>query len=355
MRDWIPPAAGRRARPPACAAGRGRGRPRRRRGRAGRHPRRRRLPAPARGHQRRTGAGLSRDHRPNTSIRSPAFASGAGPATTRGPRAWPIKAALEAIRKSGIATKDIDAIIVATTTPDVAMPSTAAILQDRLSLPTVPAFDLNAACSGWLYAVAMARGMILSGMARNVLTVGVEMQSRLLDTSDRNAYFLFGDGAGAAIISAGTTGHRIRQAMLGADTRGLHMARREEPGYVIRNGHGDVDPWIRIDGHALFRFATESFTTRHPPGHRPERLDAGRNPLGHSPPGQRPHPEGRRQAQRHRLRPLLPRTWSTWATPPAPAFPWPWSTSKSSLQPGDKLVLCSVGAGMTTAAISVEW
>ena len=111
------------------------------------------------------------------------------------------KAALEAIRRCGIAAKDIDAVVVATTTPDMAMPSTAAILQDRLNLQTVPAFDLNAACSGWLYAVSMAQGMILSGTARNVLTVGVDMQSQLLDKSDRSAYFLFGDGAGAAIVS----------------------------------------------------------------------------------------------------------------------------------------------------------
>ena len=144
------------------------------------------------------------------------------------------KASLEAIRKSGVATKDIDAIILSTTTPDVAMPSTACILQDRLSLHSIPAFDLNAACSGWLYAVSMARGMICSGIARNVLTVGVDMQSRLLDPSDRNAFFIFGDGAGAAIISAAATGHRVRQVVLGADSRGLHMARREEPGFEQR-------------------------------------------------------------------------------------------------------------------------
>ena len=112
------------------------------------------------------------------------------------PSGMAFKASLEAIRNSGLDTRDIDAIIVATTTPDMAIPSTAAILQQRLSLPTVPAFDLNAACSGWLYAVANARGMIVSGLARHVLTVGVEMQSRLLDAADRNAYFLFGDGAG---------------------------------------------------------------------------------------------------------------------------------------------------------------
>ena len=75
-----------------------------------------------------------------------------------------------------------------------------------------------------------------------------------------HAYFLFGDGAGAAIISSGPKGHRIHQALLGSDTRGLHMARREEPGYAMRNGDSSIDPWIRMDGQALFRFATESFT-----------------------------------------------------------------------------------------------
>ncbi len=102
----------------------------------------------------------------------------------------------------------------------------------------------------------------MSGLARHVLTVGVEMQSRLLDAADRNAYFLFADGAGAAIISAahtGATGHRIRYVHIGGDSRGIQMARRDAPGYLLPNGHGD--PWIRIDGHAMFRFATESFST----------------------------------------------------------------------------------------------
>ena len=112
------------------------------------------------------------------------------------PSTMALKASLEAIRKSSIASKDIDAIILATTTPDAAMPSTACILQDRLCLPTIPAFDINAACSGWLYAVSMARGMIISGLARNVLTVGVDMQSRLLDPSDRSAIFLLATGPG---------------------------------------------------------------------------------------------------------------------------------------------------------------
>ena len=270
------------------------------------------------------------------------------------PSSMAYQAALEAIRRSGIAAKEIDAVIVATTTPDVAMPSTAAILQDRLNLQTIPAFDLNAACSGWLYAVSMAQGMILSGTAHNVLTVGVEMQSRLLDASDRSAYFLFGDGAGAAIISSAPTGHRIHQVVLGADTRGLHMARRSEPGYTIPNGHGPIDPWIRIDGHALFRFATESFT---------EIIRQAMAKSGWTPEETRwiiPHQANGRilkAAAKHsgvgfdRFFLNVDHVGNTSSA----SIPLALIEVEESLRPGDKLVLCSVGAGMTTAAISVEW
>jgi len=264
------------------------------------------------------------------------------------------KASLEAIRKAEIATKDIDAIILATTTPDMAMPSTACILQERLSLHGIPAFDLNAACSGWLYAVSMAQGMIVSGMARNVLTVGVDIQSRLLDGGDRNAYFIFGDGAGAAIISSGDSGHRIRQAILGADTRGIHMARREEPGYYITNGKGGVDPWIRLDGPALFRFAADSFTAM---------IRRAIAKTGWKPSETRwviPH-----QANGRILKAAAKRSGVSFdrfylnvervGNTSSASIPLALVEVEESLDPGDKLILCSVGAGMTTAAISVEW
>ena len=263
-------------------------------------------------------------------------------------------AALEAIRKSRIATKEIDAIVLATTTPDMAMPSTASILQDRLNLGTIPAFDLNAACSGWLYAVAMARGMILSGTARNVLTVGVDMQSRLLDRADRNAYFIFGDGAGAAIVSAGTSGHRIRQVVLGADTRGLHTACRRQPGYAVANGQGDIDPWIRLDGPALFRLAAESFAT------------VIRDAIAKSGWSRDdvqwivPH-----QANQRLLKAAAKRSGTSFdrfhlniqrvGNTSSASIPLALLEIEESLHPGDKLLLCSVGAGMTTAAVTVEW
>lgn len=264
------------------------------------------------------------------------------------------KASLEAIRKSGIATKDIDAIILSTTTPDMAMPSTACILQDRLSLGPIPAFDLNAACSGWLYAVSMARGMILSGMARNVLTVGVDMQSRLLDVADRNAYFIFGDGAGAAIVSSGTGGHDIREVILGSDPRGLHMARRAYPGYAVTNGQSDIDPWIRLDGPSLFRLATDSFTGV---------IRQAMAKTGWSAEETRwviPH-----QANARILKAAAKRSGVPFdrfylnvdhvGNTSSASIPLALMEVEESLAPGDKLILCSVGAGMTTAAVSVQW
>jgi len=270
------------------------------------------------------------------------------------PSSMAYQASLEAIRKAEIATKDIDAIILSTTTPDVAMPSTACILQDRLSLYGIPAFDLNAACSGWLYAVSMAQGMIQSGMARNVLAVGVDMQSRLLDESDRSAYFIFGDGAGAAIISAGTSGHRIRRSILGADTRGIHMARRQEPGYYITNGKGDVDPWVRLDGPALFRFATDNFTAVirraiAETGWKPEET---RWVIPHQANGRILKAAAKRSGVSFdRFYLNVERVGNTSSA----SIPLALLEVEESLEPGDKLVLCSVGAGLTTAAVSVEW
>ncbi len=264
------------------------------------------------------------------------------------------KASLEAIRNSEIATKDIDAIILATTTPDVAMPSTACILQDRLSLPGIPAFDLNAACSGWLYSVSMARGMIRSGMARNVLTVGVDMQSRLLDRSDRSAYFIFGDGAGAAIISSGSSGHRIRNTILGGDTRGLHMARRDVPGYVVANGNGGVDPWIRLDGSALFRLATDSFTAviRQALDETGWSADETRWVIPHQANGRILKAAAKRSGVAFdRFFLNVDRVGNTSSA----SIPLALVEAEEDLRPGDKLILCSVGAGMTTAAVAVEW
>lgn len=263
-------------------------------------------------------------------------------------------AALEAIRKSGLRINDVDAVIVATTTPDVVMPATACFLQDRLGLGCVPAFDLNAACSGWLYAVEVARGLLATGMARNVLTVGVDMQSRLLDKTDRNTCFIFGDGAGAAIISAGVPGHPIRCGILGSDVRGLHMARRDVPGYEIADGREGVDPWIRLDGQALYRLASESFTTL---------IDQVIAKVGWKPEDTRwviPHQANGRILKSAAKRSGVPfdrfyMNMEQLGNTSSASIPLALTEAEPTLQPGDKLVLCSVGAGASMAALAVEW
>ncbi|MGC8764656.1 MAG: beta-ketoacyl-ACP synthase III [Brevinematia bacterium] len=111
------------------------------------------------------------------------------------------KAAEEAIKRAGISKDDIEMIIVATFTPDMLMPSTACIIQDILKIPDTGAIDIEAACSGFLYGLSMANAYVVSGTYRNVLVIGSETISRFTDWEDRSTCVLFGDGAGAVVVS----------------------------------------------------------------------------------------------------------------------------------------------------------
>lgn len=113
------------------------------------------------------------------------------------------KAAEVAIERAGIAKEDIDMVVCATVTPDyLCMPSTACLIASKLDLPPVQAFDISAACTGFVYAVSIAKAFIESGMKKNVLIIGAETYTSILDYTDRGTCFIFGDGAGAAVISA---------------------------------------------------------------------------------------------------------------------------------------------------------
>jgi len=113
------------------------------------------------------------------------------------------KAAQQAIQRAGIAKEDIDLLICATVTPDyLCMPSTACLVASKLGLPQLQAFDISAACTGFVYALSIAKAFIESGMKKNVLIIGAEKYTSILDYTDRGTCFIFGDGAGAAIISA---------------------------------------------------------------------------------------------------------------------------------------------------------
>ncbi len=165
-----------------------------------------------------------------------------------------LQASLKAIEAAGIAANDIDLIIVATTTPDQIFPSTACILQDKLGITSGgPAFDMQAVCGGFVYAMNTADMYIRAGQAKTVLVVGAEVLSRILDQNDRTTYVLFGDGAGAVVMQASAT-PGIIAAKLHADGSQRGMLKAEGN---IRNGVIQGDPFIKMDGQSVFKFAVK--------------------------------------------------------------------------------------------------
>lgn len=163
-----------------------------------------------------------------------------------------LQASLKAIEAAGIIANDIDLIIVATTTPDQIFPSTACILQDKLGITSGgPAFDIQAVCGGFVYAMNTADMYIRAGQAKTVLVVGAEILSRILDKNDRTTYVLFGDGAGAVIMQANAT-PGIIAAKLHADGSQRGMLKAEGS---IRHGVIQGDPFIKMDGKSVFKFA----------------------------------------------------------------------------------------------------
>ena len=165
-------------------------------------------------------------------------------------------AAQRALESAGLQASDIDLIILATTTPDMVFPSTASILQEKLGIPGVPAFDVQAVCAGFVYALATANGYIKSGMAKNVLVVGAEVMSRLLDWDDRRTCVLFGDGAGAVVVGPSEE-PGILHAKLAADGRYRDILKTEAQ---IAGGEVDGTPFLYMDGPAVFKFAVKALS-----------------------------------------------------------------------------------------------
>jgi 3-oxoacyl-[acyl-carrier-protein] synthase-3 len=162
-----------------------------------------------------------------------------------------LEAARKAIEAAGCQPQDIDLIIVATSTPDMVFPSTACILQNKLGANGCPAFDVQAVCSGFVYALTVADAMIQSGAARRALVVGAEVFSRILDFKDRTTCVLFGDGAGAVVLEASET-PGILASDLHAD--GRHVGILCVPGGVS-GGQVLGDPLLKMDGQAVFKLA----------------------------------------------------------------------------------------------------
>ncbi len=165
-----------------------------------------------------------------------------------------LHASRRAIEAAGISADQIDLIIVATTSPDKMFPSTACILQDKLGIKNCgAAFDIQAVCGGFVYALNTADLYIRGGQAKTALVVGAEVLSRMLDWSDRTTCVLFGDGAGAVVLQASET-PGIVAGKLHAD--GRHQGMLKADGN-IRHGEIQGDPFIKMDGQAVFKFAVK--------------------------------------------------------------------------------------------------
>jgi len=163
------------------------------------------------------------------------------------------EASRRALDAAGVEPADVDLIIVATATPDYIFPSTACIIQAKLGIKGCAAFDVQAVCSGFVYALAIADKFIRSGQHRCALVVGAEVYSRILDWSDRGTAVLFGDGAGAVVLKADSR-PGILTSVLHAD--GSHADILSVPGNVC-GGKIIGSPYVRMDGQAVFKFAVK--------------------------------------------------------------------------------------------------
>jgi len=162
-----------------------------------------------------------------------------------------LQACRQALQASGRSAADVDLIIVATSTPDMVFPSTACILQSKLGAAGGAAFDVQAVCSGFIYALTVADAMIRTGGARCALVVGAEIFSRILDFQDRTTCVLFGDGAGAVVLEASET-PGILATDIHAD--GRHVDLLCVPGHVS-GGAVSGKPLLQMDGQAVFKLA----------------------------------------------------------------------------------------------------
>lgn len=168
------------------------------------------------------------------------------------------EAAKRAIAAAGLTADDIDLIIVATITPDMFFPSTACLLQDKLGATKAAAFDLSAACSGFIYGLATGSNMIATGMYKHVLVVGAETLSRITDYTDRNTCILFGDGAGAVVLGQVEQGRGFKSFELGADGSGGELLRVRGGGSRLPASAqtlSEKQHYIYMAGNDVFKFA----------------------------------------------------------------------------------------------------
>ncbi len=268
------------------------------------------------------------------------------------------KAAYRALQKTELDAKDIDLIICATITPDSFMPSVACMVQQRLGATRAAAFDLSAACSGLIYGIACAASFIETGMYQNILVIGAETLSKALDWTDRSTCVLFGDGAGAVILSASHSGKGITSIHLLSD--GSKQDYLCLPALPLRNpmvsGKEELPCVITMKGQEVFKFAVRSITEHI--NAILKKVDISENEVRYIITHQANYRIIEQAAKLLKL-PIerfymnLNLYGNTSAASIGIALDE--MVQKGLLAAGDKLILVGFGGGMTSGAILVEW
>ncbi len=251
----------------------------------------------------------------------------------------------------------VDLVVCATSSPDAYFPSTAALIAGQVGLAGAGAFDVSVACSGFVYALSVAQGMIMGGTARKVLVLGAEVLSKIVDWQDRTTCILFGDGAGAAIVEDVPDGYGFQSFVLGADSAGgsslykFAVADRI-PGVPVGTGNA----MLGMNGREVFKFAVRVLG------------DSGEQALGKAGlkgsdidwliPHQRTSASSSRRAAASgcpSTRPSSTSTGTATPAPPASRSPCARRSTNGRVKDGDQLLLVAFGGGLSWGASAMRW
>ncbi len=265
-----------------------------------------------------------------------------------------------ALKQAGITAAEIDGIILATIIPDQPVPSMASALAKLLGCPKALAFDLNAACSGWLYALEVGRTFIRGGTAKKLIVVTAELLSRITNPNDHETAFLFGDGAGAAILTDASGGHRLHRMALSGDANVFEAIQRPGGGATrlvpCADGSDLKDFYLQMDGGAVFKSAVIAFANE---------IENAMQRHGCTPDDIAwivPHQANERILKAVGKRVGIPfekfvvtiaKYGNTSGASVSMALGW--AAEEGIFKAGDKIIFCSVGAGLTFAGGMLVW
>jgi 3-oxoacyl-[acyl-carrier-protein] synthase-3 len=270
------------------------------------------------------------------------------------------KAVGHALAQAGMSVDQIDGVIMATIIPDQPVPSAASSLARELGIPRAFAFDLNAACSGWLYALEVGRSLIRCGTAKNVAVVTAELLSRITNPECHDTAFLFGDGAGAAILTGGAGGHRLHRMGLSGDANQFEAIQRPGGGarmpWPAAEGHDMEHFYLQMDGAVVFKHAVIGFAEQI------EQTLARENLKPDDIAWIVPHQANERILKAVSKRVGIPYdkfvvTLSKYGNTSAASVSMAlgWAAEEGIFVDGDKIIFCSVGAGLTFAGGLLVW